>query len=137
MGLREASQGPAHIANAAENLGIVTLRKGTSILDEPFEAIAVSGRLEIGLGGLGLADQAEGLAEAEERVAVVRVWGQRRAIRVDGGPIALGQCQPPTESRQRGMIDRASVQETADCIHRTAVQRHPGTGGTRIGIGSG
>src|SRR5262249_55041513 len=104
MGLGEPSQGPAGVAQPAENLRIVTLGKGAGVLDEPFEAVAVSGSPEIRLGGLGLAGQAEGLAEAEERVAVVWVRGQRRAIRADGGAIALGQCQAAAETGQRGMI---------------------------------
>ena len=59
--------------------------------------IVVACGLEIGRGGLGFPGHAEGLAQSEERVSVVRVGGQRRAVVGDRGGIALCHRQPSAQ----------------------------------------
>ena len=108
--LVQAREGPAGIAEGDEYLGIVALRGGTGVLDEPLEVVAFLGGTKVGLCGLGRAGEAEGLAQPEQSVAVVGIGRQRGPVMAHGGAIAPGQRQAAAEPGQRGVIGRASGQ---------------------------
>ncbi len=123
VSLGESPQCTAGVADGPERLGIIAPGEGSRVLDEPFEAVAVAGHLEIRLGGVGLASQAEGLAKAGQRVAVVGIGGHRHAVMADRrSAIAPGQCQAAAERLQGGVIGRAFSQEPGGCLDLAAIE---------------
>jgi hypothetical protein len=130
LGLREAPQGQAGIADRDRDLGVIVLSRSAGVLDQPIEVVAGASRLEIGSGLRCVSGRAEGLAQAEEGVAVVRVRREGRSKMAHGGDIAPAQRQPAAEALERRMTGGTLRQQAIGDLHRSAVDRPPGASRT-------
>jgi hypothetical protein len=104
-GLIAAAEREAGLGDYLESREVIAAILASGALHQRFQPILGTGRLGVGLRGLGLASQAQGLCESEMRIAVIRGGLQGGTEVMDGGRgVIPGQCQSAAESCQGRVI---------------------------------
>ena len=135
--LRTAAKGQARFTDFSEDRGVIATSAGPGTLDQPFQTIVVVCSLGVGARGLGVAGEAESLAEPSLRIPVFRsrLEGQPE-LKGGGLAITLDQGQPAAEHGHGGSVvsTRAGTEQTFHTGRLTPVKRNPRTGDARFEI---